>query len=37
MILDRENRIAYCSISNRSNEDLFIEFCEDFEFTPCNF
>ena len=37
MILDRENRIAYCSISNRSNEDLFIEFCEDFEFTPVIF
>jgi len=37
MILDRENRIAYCSISNRSNEDLFIEFCEDFEFTPVLF
>jgi len=37
MILDRENRVAYCSISNRSNEDLFIEFCEDFEFTPIIF
>ena len=37
MILDRENRVAYCSISNRSNEDLFIEFCEDFEFTPVIF
>ena len=37
MILDRENRIAYCSISNRSNEDLFIEFCEDFEFNPVIF
>ena len=37
MILDRENRLAYCSISNRSNEDLFIEFCEDFEFTPVIF
>ena len=37
MILDRENRIAYCSISNRSNEDLFIDFCEDFEFTPVLF
>ena len=37
MILDRENRVAYCSISNRSNEDLFIEFCEDFEFTPVLF
>ena len=37
MILDRENRTAYCSISKRSNEDLFIEFCEDFEFTPVLF
>ena len=37
MILDRENRVAYCSISNRSNEELFIEFCEDFEFTPVLF
>jgi len=37
MILDREHRVAYCSISNRSNEDLFIEFCEDFEFTPVIF
>jgi len=37
MILDRENRIAYCSISNRSNEDLFIKFCEDFEFIPVIF
>ena len=37
MILDRENRIAYCSISNRSDEDLFIEFCEDFEFSPVLF
>ena len=37
MILDRENRIAYCSISNRSNEELFIDFCEDFEFTPVLF
>ena len=37
MILDRENRVAYCSISNRSNEDLFIEFCEDFEFNPVIF
>ena len=37
MILDRENRVAYCSISNRSSEELFIEFCEDFEFTPVLF
>ena len=37
MILDRENRKAYCAISPRAEEELFIEFCEDFEFTPVVF
>ena len=37
MILDRENRIAYCSLSKRSNEDLFNTFCEDFKFKPLVF
>lgn len=37
LILDRENRKAYCAISARANEDLVIEFCEDFEFTPVIF
>jgi len=37
MILDRDNRIAYCSLSPRSTEELFIEFCEDLEFTPVVF
>ncbi|MFV0237969.1 MAG: citrulline utilization hydrolase CtlX [Flavobacteriales bacterium] len=37
MILDRENRKAYLAVSPRSNEDLFIKFCEDFEFTPIIF
>ncbi len=37
MILDRENRKAYLAVSPRSNEELFIEFCEDFEFTPIVF
>ncbi|GGE36280.1 citrulline utilization hydrolase CtlX [Psychroflexus planctonicus] len=37
LILDRENRKAYCAISARANEDLVIEFCEDFEFTPIIF
>lgn len=36
MILDRQNRKAYCALSPRADEELFIEFCEDFEFT-CNF
>ena len=37
MILDRENRKAYCALSPRADEDLFIEFCEDFEYTPVVF
>lgn len=37
MILDRENRKAYCSLSPRADEDLFIEFCEDMEYTPVIF
>lgn len=37
MILDRENRKAYCALSPRADEDLFIEFCEDLEFTPVIF
>ena len=37
MILDRQNRKAYCALSARADEDLFIEFCEDFEYTPVIF
>ena len=37
MILDRKNRKAYCALSPRANEELFIEFCEDFEYTPVIF
>lgn len=37
MILDHINRIAYCALSERADEELFIEFCEDFEYTPCTF
>lgn len=37
MILDREHRKAYCALSPRADEDLFIEFCEDFEYTPIIF
>lgn len=36
-ILDRQNEIAYCGRSDRSNEDLFIDFCEDFGFFPVLF
>ncbi len=37
LLLDRVNRKAYCALSERANEELFIEFCEDFEFTPIVF
>ena len=37
VILDRVNRKAYCALSPRADEDLFIEFCEDFEFSPVIF
>jgi hypothetical protein len=37
IILDRVNKKAYCALSARANEELFIEFCEDFEYTPVIF
>lgn len=37
MILDRVNEKAYCALSPRADEELFIEFCEDFEYTPVVF
>ena len=37
LLLDRVNRKTYCALSPRADEDLFIEFCEDFEFTPIVF
>lgn len=35
--LDRVNGKAYCALSPRADEDLFIEFCEDFEYDPVVF
>ncbi|WP_400072261.1 citrulline utilization hydrolase CtlX [Zobellia russellii] len=37
MALDRVNKKAYCALSSRADEDLFIEFCEDFEYSPVIF
>lgn len=37
IVLDRENQNAYCAISPRSEEELFIEFCEDFDYNPIVF
>ena len=37
VILDRVHKIAYCAESSRSDEELFIEFCEDFDYDPVLF
>ncbi|GAA4271280.1 arginine deiminase-related protein [Aquimarina gracilis] len=37
LVLDRTNRKAYCALSPRADEELLIEFCEDFEYTPVVF
>ncbi|MGV6832621.1 MAG: citrulline utilization hydrolase CtlX [bacterium] len=37
LLLDRVNRKAYCALSQRADEELFIEFCEDFEYFPVVF
>ncbi|MEW4923044.1 citrulline utilization hydrolase CtlX [Algibacter sp. 2305UL17-15] len=37
VVLDRANRKAYCALSPRADEDLFIEFCEDFDYFPIVF
>lgn len=37
LLLDRVNRKAYCALSPRADEDLLIEFCEDFEYLPVIF
>lgn len=37
LILDRQNKKAYCALSSRANEELLIEFCEDFEYLPIPF
>lgn len=37
IILDRVHNKAYCALSDRADEDLFIEFCEDFDVFPVLF
>lgn len=37
LILDRVHRKAYCAVSPRADEELLIEFCEDFEYMPIIF
>lgn len=37
ILLDRINNKAYCALSQRADEHLFIEFCEDFDYFPVIF
>jgi len=37
LLLDRVNKKAYCALSARADEELFIEFCEDFDYFPVVF
>ena len=37
IILDRQNDVAYAAISQRTDEELFIEFCEELEYSPVIF
>lgn len=37
LLLDRVNKKAYCALSPRADEGLFVEFCEDFEYLPIMF
>jgi hypothetical protein len=37
ILLDRSNGKAYCALSPRADEELFIEFCEDFDLNPIIF
>jgi len=36
-ILDRENKIAYCALSPRSNKALFLKFCNNLNYKPILF
>jgi hypothetical protein len=37
ILKDRVNQKAYCALSDRAHEELFIEFCEDFDCFPVIF
>lgn len=37
LLLDRKHGKAYCALSPRADEELFIEFCEDFDYFPVIF
>lgn len=37
LILDRVNRVAYAALSDRTNKELFLQFCKDFGYTAVPF
>ena len=37
MILDRQHKKAYCALSPRADEKLFLKFCKDFDYMPVIF
>ena len=37
MVLDRENKICYASISIRTDEQAVLQFCDEFDYTPVCF
>ena len=37
VVLDRTNKVAYCSISKRSDFNLFEKFCQDIGYSPITF
>jgi len=37
VVLDRTNKVAYCSISKRSDQGLFEKFCNDIDYSPVTF
>lgn len=37
LLLDRVHKKAYCALSTRAEEELIIEFCEDFDYLPVIF
>ncbi|MDD2797452.1 MAG: arginine deiminase-related protein [Bacteroidales bacterium] len=37
MILDHEHKIAYAAISQRTDKELFLKFCHDFDYKPHSF
>lgn len=37
LILDRPNKIAYCSLSPRANQEVLLDFCQQFNYQPIIF